>query len=275
MSVGIINFFGSNKITASSPALDADFSAFKTRVENDGGTLTSTEITAGNQLVLDMKTAGVFNTSVKAAYPFIGSSSAACKQNLISSSFTGTFSGGWTYDGFGVDMNGSDTTFNTGFNTSNFTLNNAHYCAYYSKRETVNVAAFGVFNGSGGARTFCFVNFDNYAYPEWADAFVQLPSSFNVNGVNGLILAVATSGVLYGYYNGSLDGQVNYGGGISAGVFTFGQRANSPGNNNPLPPFGNGAMGFASLGTSMTSTQSVAFSTAINTFATTLGRNTY
>jgi hypothetical protein len=45
----------------------------------------------------------------------VGASAAACAQNLKSSSFTGTFNGGWTYTSLGVTSNGSNAFFNTNF----------------------------------------------------------------------------------------------------------------------------------------------------------------
>ena len=68
---------------------DADAQAFFTRVTSAGGTLSATEKLATNQLVLDMKSAGIWS-SMKAIYPMVGASAAACAQNLKSSSFTGT-----------------------------------------------------------------------------------------------------------------------------------------------------------------------------------------
>ena len=75
---------------------DADAQAYINRVYTAGGTLTNTEANAVNQLTIDMKAAGVW-TAMKAVYPMVGSSAAACAQNLKSSSFTGTFSSGWTF----------------------------------------------------------------------------------------------------------------------------------------------------------------------------------
>ena len=76
-----------------SGGFDADAQAFFDRVTTAGGTLTTTEKNATNQLVLDMKSYGIW-TAMRAVYPMVGASAAACAQNLKSSSFTGTFSSG-------------------------------------------------------------------------------------------------------------------------------------------------------------------------------------
>jgi len=110
--------------------IDADAQAFFNRVIAAGGTLTSTEQIAINDLVLNMKSAGIWN-SMKAIYPMVGASAAACAQNLKSSSFTGTFTSGWTFASTGVTPNGTSAYFDTGFipNTS-LTFNSVSFSVY-------------------------------------------------------------------------------------------------------------------------------------------------
>jgi hypothetical protein len=68
-----------------------------------------------------MKSAGIWS-SMKAIYPMVGASAAACAQNLKSSSFTGTFNGGWTFASAGVTPDGTsgylDTNLIPGTNMS-------------------------------------------------------------------------------------------------------------------------------------------------------------
>jgi hypothetical protein len=116
--------------TASSGGgFDPDAQAFFDRVTTAGGSLTTTEKNATNQLVLDMKSAGIWS-SMKAVYPMVGASAAACAQNLRSSSFTGTFSSGWTFASSGVTSNGIsayfDTTCRVVTDLANFNLSWAH-----------------------------------------------------------------------------------------------------------------------------------------------------
>jgi hypothetical protein len=115
---------------------DPDAAAFFARVTAAGGTLSATEQTAVNQLVLDMKSAGIWN-SMKAIYPMVGASAAACAQNLKSSSFTGTFTSGWTFASTGVTGNGTSTHFDTGLNgLTSLSLNNTHL-SFYSRTNNV------------------------------------------------------------------------------------------------------------------------------------------
>jgi hypothetical protein len=94
------------------PTFDSDAQAFFDRVTTAGGTLTTTEKQAVNQLVLDMKSAGIWS-SMKAVYPMVGASAAACAQNLKSSSFTGTFTSGWTFASTGATPNGTSAYMDT------------------------------------------------------------------------------------------------------------------------------------------------------------------
>jgi hypothetical protein len=117
-------------IGSSTFTFDPDAQAFFNRVTTAGGTLTTTEQNATNQLVLDMKSAGIWS-AMKAVYPMVGASAAACAQNLRSSSFTGTFTSGWTFASTGVTPNGTSAYFDTGFipNTS-LTFNSASFSVY-------------------------------------------------------------------------------------------------------------------------------------------------
>jgi len=127
----------SSGIVASQIAsFDADALAFFARVTAAGGSLTLSEKTATNQLVLDLKANSLW-TPMKAIYPMVGSSAAACAQNLKSSSFTGTFSSGWTFASTGVTPNGTSAYMNTNINPSlqtNFITN--HHQSFYSRTQT-------------------------------------------------------------------------------------------------------------------------------------------
>jgi hypothetical protein len=106
-------------------SFDADAVAFFNRVTTAGGTLSATEKQAVNQLVLDLKANSLW-TPMKAIYPMVGASAAACAQNLKSSSFTGTFTSGWTFASTGATPNGTSAYMTTGFvvNTEQASANN-------------------------------------------------------------------------------------------------------------------------------------------------------
>jgi hypothetical protein len=128
-----------------STTYDTDAEAFFTRVSSNGGSLTTTEQQAVNSLVIQMKADGTW-TLMKAIYPMVGGGTgstaareAACAQNLKSSSFTGTFSSGWTFASTGVTGNGTSTFMDTTFNpnTSITDINSCHLSIY--SRTTTGV----------------------------------------------------------------------------------------------------------------------------------------
>jgi len=134
---------------------DPDAQAFFDRVTTAGGSLTTTEKNATNQLVLDMKSAGIWS-SMKAIYPMVGASAAACAQNLKSASFTGSFSSGWTFASTGVTGNGTSAYMNTTFNpNTQLTFTNAH-ASLYKNLGTISAIdrANGVYDIGGNSIDF-------------------------------------------------------------------------------------------------------------------------
>ena len=114
--------------------------AFFARVTSAGGSLTSTEQSAVEQLVVDLESYGIW-PKMKAIYPMVGASSAACAQNLKSSSFTGTFTSGWTFASTGVKANGTTSCF---FDTK-FPMNtvgvNDNSMGFYTRTNLIESSA--------------------------------------------------------------------------------------------------------------------------------------
>lgn len=130
-------------IASSISGVDADWLAFYNRVIAAGGSLTSTEQNATKQLVADLKANSLW-TSMKAIYPMVGASAASCAQNLISSSFTGTFtSTGWTFASTGVTPNGTSAYFDTNLNLNTMNSINDISYGYYSRTNSLSDGSFG------------------------------------------------------------------------------------------------------------------------------------
>jgi hypothetical protein len=125
--------------------VDPDALAFFARVTAAGGTLSATEQTAVNTLVVQMKADGTW-APCKVIYPMVGASAAACAQNLKSSSFTGSFFGGWTFASTGVTGNGTNGFMTTNFApASNLTLSSGHDSVYLRTNLPISSqVAFGV-----------------------------------------------------------------------------------------------------------------------------------
>ena len=113
---------------------DIDSVAFFARVTAAGGTLSATEQLAIDTLVRQMKLDGIW-TKMKAIYPMVGASAAACAQNLKSSSFTGSFTAGWTFASTGATPNGTSAYMNTGIKVSVDLALNSNSFSFYSRTE--------------------------------------------------------------------------------------------------------------------------------------------
>ena len=243
--------------------IDPDYLAFYNRVIAAGGSLTTTEQTATEQLVKDLKSYSIW-TKMKAIYPMVGASSAACAQNLKSSSFTGTFTSGWTFASTGVTPNGTSAYFDTTFNpnTSISDINSSHL-SIYSRTTTGNDAVdMGV------------------ATPAWDIEIIY--SSFYAGMMDGNYLNTANADAKGLWTNSRISSSsvVAYRNGS-----TFVSGTNSPttkpnynvyiGARNDLNVakfFSNREFAFASIGDGLTSTNVSNFYTAIQAFQTTLSR---
>lgn len=123
-------------IGSESVGFDPDAAAFFARVTTAGGSLSATERTAVETLVVQMKADGIWS-KMKAIYPMVGASAAACAQNLKSSSYTGTFTSGWTFASTGIQGNGTSAYMDTGLNAdTELAGNNSHLAAY---SRTLNI----------------------------------------------------------------------------------------------------------------------------------------
>jgi hypothetical protein len=165
----------SHGIIASSGGVsfDADAAAFFARVTAAGGTLSVTEKTAVNQMVLDMKAGGspIWN-QMQAIYPYVGGGTgtliqkqAALSQNLKSASFTGSFTAtDITYSNKGFKGGGLLGFFNTNFNYNNCGLNSIHSSVYVQETYTSLgnlwcITNGGSFVGSSGRNEFAVNDF--------------------------------------------------------------------------------------------------------------------
>jgi hypothetical protein len=243
---------------------DPDAQAFFDRVTTAGGTLTTTEKNATNQLVLDMKSAGIWS-SMKAIYPMVGASAAACAQNLKSSSFTGTFTSGWTFASTGVTGNGTSTYFDTTFNPNvDASLGGFSFGGYLRLNLSSPTQVDGVFDSSFAQHNFIDGNMFSggigeiisYTANPSQRMFVhrRTSASFAQSYRDSTSLGTATS-TASGLPNANYYiGARNQGGGVQV-LYTSQQYA------------------FYFLGLDLSNQNALDLTTAVNTFQTTLSRN--
>jgi hypothetical protein len=246
-------------------SFDADALAFFNRVTTAGGTLSTTEKNAVNQLVLDMKTYGIWS-SMKAIYPMVGASAAACAQNLKSSSFTGTFTSGWTYASTGVTPNGTSAYMNTGFIPNSTLTQNSTHISIYSR--TNNIVQGYDFN-SGISNPNCLEIICRYT---GGSAYYSVNSTESigdsVSDSLGLYLATRTTSTNDKLFknNSLINNRTAVSTGLSSSLLTIASHSGYGG-------FTNRQYAFASIGDGLTDTQASNFYTAVQAFQTTLSRN--
>ena len=247
-------------------AFDADAQAYFDRVTTAGGTLSTTEKNAVNQLVIDLKANSLW-TPMKAIYPMVGASAAACAQNLKSSSFTGAFSSGWIFASTGAKPNGSNGYMDTGLNAlGNLSLNSVHL-SYYSR---TNVIGLQVEMGTSYQNsTYLLFNYGGTAF-----------GGLNANQTTRTSVANPTTGFLIGsrisntqekYYTNNVIQTVNNNStAIDNKNILLGCYMDFT--SNPAL-FSSKECAFASIGDGLTDTQASNFYTAVQAFQTTLSRN--
>ena len=253
----------------STTVFDPDAASFFSRVATAGGTLSATEQSAINTLVIQMKADNIW-TAMKAIYPMVGASAAACAQNLVSASFTGTFTSGWTYASTGVTPNGSSAYFNTTFKPfENLSTFSSHF-SYYSR---TNIDGTYVDMGCQDGATSRDVLHIKYAGVAYYDQNDQSNGrlSFSMSGINSTGLAIMSRTA-----NNLQIGQVN---GVTRGTNTSTTTTILPNTNVyvgaanlPSLLYTPRQCAFASMGDGLTSTQAGLLYTAVQAFQTTLGR---
>ena len=257
-------------IASSISGVDADWLAYYNRVIAAGGSLTTTEQNATKQLVADLKANGLW-TPMKAIYPMVGASAAACAQNLKSSSFTGAFtSTGWTFASTGVTpILGFSAFMNTGFNLSTQIGANPLNLSFYSRtNNSLAQGDIGCYNNPSGTT-------DNEILINYSGAF------YGFNSPSKYVQATNTDS--RGFYQLNAQGlnlkafknSSQFGTTVSLTTYTS-TNANvyvgGINNNGTLVTPSTKECAFSSIGDGLTDTQASNFYTAVQAFQTTLNR---
>ena len=249
------------------PAFDADAQAFFDRVTAASGSLNTTEQNAVNTLVVQMKADGIWD-SMKAIYPMVGASAAACSQNLKSSSFTGSFSSGWTFASTGAStVKGAGSFMDTNL-LANTELSSADsHLSYYCRSSLLDNSNVLLGNNGIDSAWIGLYRGANLYYSALSSAFssvsilgISTVAFWLSNKINPNTLQFIRNSVI-------LDTK-------TVTETTFASTQNIYLNNfNSASTFSSGAeCAFASIGNSFTDTQAANFYTAVQAFQTTLNR---
>jgi hypothetical protein len=246
---------------------DPDWLAYYNRVIAAGGSLTTTEQTATKTLVADLKANGLW-TPMKAIYPMVGASAAACAQNLKSSSFTGTFTSGWTFASTGVTPNGTSAYMDTGLNMlNNLSQNNSHV-SVYSRTNIANTGSMiGVYSGTFNN---CIMIYPNIAGLSYLNIFSNGgTNTVLVTDTLGLRTVNRTVSTAFSFYNRNTKTTLSITsvGGTNQNLFIGANNSSGSAAN-----YDTRQNAFTSIGDGLTDTQQGNLNTAVQAFQTTLSR---
>lgn len=238
---------------------------FFSRVSAAGGTLSATEQSAIITLVEQMKTNGIWD-KMKAIYPMVGASAAACAQNLKSSSYTGTFNGVVTFASTGITSNGISGYMDTGIiPLLDLSLNNVHLSFYSRTNNVGNFSEMGANNGLNNR--------------------LQLTFKFattNFNAMNNNVTQSSYSGTSSGLFAASRISPLQFKSfinGIPSTIISTSQNLSNKeivllatNNDGIKNQWSTRQCAFASIGDGLTDTEASNLYTAVQAFQTTLSR---
>jgi hypothetical protein len=248
------------------PTTDPDAQAFITAA----GITDATQKSAVNQLVLDLKSYGIWTLPSIVIYPMVGGTNSSTSYNLINPSlFQISWAGGVTSSSNGVSFNGINSYGNTGYNPSTQGTLNSSHLSYYSRTNSngteVEIGAMQ----PGGNYNMLEIRTSGTTY------FL----------INQSSLTTVTDANSQGYYIGNRQASNDIDGWKSGtklinGTTASNQRPNANlligamfNSSSGLPSnFTTKQCAFASIGSGLTDTQATNFTTAVQTFNTTLGR---
>jgi hypothetical protein len=257
------------------PSIDADAQAFFDRVTTAGGTLSATEQTAVNTLVIALKADGIW-TKMKAIYPMVGASAAACAQNLKSSSFTGSFTAGWTFASTGVTGNRISAYMNTNFiPSSDYTSGTNFGLFLYTSSTTAGATDrdMGIFMGDAAPSLNLTSKDATTSKTDLFDFAGRISvGGYNVEGFYTGSRTASNSAKLF--RNGTSIGTTTAAAGTAPSVFLVLGGANLS-SSNPITNvsrFSGKTFSFAGTCDGLTDTEAANFYTRVQAFQTTLSR---
>lgn len=248
---------------------DADAAAFITAA----GITNSTQKTAINQLVLDLKTAGIW-TKMIAIYPFVGGSASSHKWNLkdardLDAAFRLIFNGTWAHSSNGVlPTSAYAQTFLT---PATHLTNNDSHLSFYSRTNNNNDGfEFGAVDG--GNTNQMAIRFASTGGTFLCDTYGAGGNRINTSNPDslGFYIDTRTGSTTHkafknGVQLGATDSSVSSG--LSAITVSYSLGAQSSAGS-----YSSRQCAFASIGAGLTDADAANLYTAVQAYQTALGR---
>jgi hypothetical protein len=222
-----------------------------------------------------MKDDGIW-TKMKAIYPMVGASSAACAQNLKSSSFVGVFNGGWAFANTGVAGNGTNGYFDTNFPIGIDLPSNNVSVSIYKKQIIANSLSseYGIMDGSQHGIEL-IANYFGDMYATINEQTTDNPFTgsstagfYNINRLTSTTKKMFINGNLYQTRTSATRTNT-----IGSAPMIMSARAQTSGGViNLVQLYNSREVRFFSMGNGLTDDQSLLFYDAVQAFQTTLSR---
>lgn len=252
--------------------LDPDAQAFVAAA----GITNTTEISAINTLVLDLKNNNNLWTSMKAIYPMVGGTATSCKFNLkdprdLDAAFRITFSGGWTFSSNGAQPNGTNSSGNTYYNPFVQGSPGSSHLSWYSRTNSAYAGAEMGSQPGDGKRWLLLLK-----YPTGPGGTFE--SQFNNTSTGNAFVELGATTTL-GLFMGSRTSTTAHRGYRQGALLVFNSQTMTDANPNANVTFGsfeglysNRQCAFASIGSGIQPAPAANFNTIVQAFNTTLGR---
>lgn len=278
LMIAIANSVSSNYVVgAAGPSYDPDAQAFFTAEASAGVTLTDSQKTAVNDLVVNLKAANIWS-KMKALYPIVGGTATAHKFNLknpldTDAAFRLAFTGGWTHSATGMLPNGTNAYANTFFNpVSQSLVYNNNHISYYS-RTSVAVSTYDFGSGSslnGGTAFFLYRTGAQGAYDSGTGTANRLAWS-GLNATGFFVGSSLTTNIGTAFRNGLRLQLKNPLTSVSMENYNFYLGGFNEQNTNTY--YGNKECAFASIGDGLTELENQVFNQIVEGYQFALGRN--
>lgn len=268
-------------VTPSRPASGTtQAQTYLSAVVNAGGTgITPTVSAATITLFTSLVSNGLYDKML-AFYPMLGGNSSGCKFNGknpvdTDAGYRLTFNGGWTYNASGATSNGTNAYADTFLSGGTITARNNHLSVYMlnntvytgSGKNWIGVSATG---GSGaffsiGQEGTPYYFYGNKINAGWSTTVAPQPQGFNI---------ITTTAITFqNLYRNGIVKQTNSSAGD--GTITSSVVIGALNNAGSIIQYYDNTYAFATIGLGLSEAEQSTLSTIINTFQTSLGRNTY
>jgi hypothetical protein len=259
--------------TVTGPTYDPDAQLFFNAQTAAGVTLTTTQMNAVNQWVLDSKAANIW-TKFKAIYPMVGSTATSQKFNLknpldTNAAFRLVFSGGFTFSSTGCQPNGINTYASTFLiPATSLSASSSHVSIY---NRTAGSGTINDWGTSGGALAFATaVSLGGLAYLDCYNSSTNRIVTANADAKGYYISSRSSSTSLKLFKNAAQLGTTNVnasvgvaGLGVDVKLFSY----------NPVANISNRECAFASIGDGLTDLESQLLYQITEKYQVALSRN--